>query len=339
METPKRTEPAPADEELMAAVKSRDQGALELLYRRYAALVYGIAARSLGAEASEDLLQEVFLAVWTKADSFDPRRGDLRPWLLQIAHFKILNELRRARRRPKVRSGEDGGILESLPATETDAADELWNNYRKRAMREAIDLLPSHQREALSLAYFEDLSQAQIARALRLPLGTVKTRIRAATRRLQVLLLPILSLALVLTISGLGIARTLAAQRERLVARRLLGMATASDLRIIHVPAAAGRPSEEHGSYRSEPGETLGVLAMHELPPAQPGTAYRAWLRYGTRWIGLFGLPPDVEGNGLAYGDDPALVDAPDEIVVTLEESGARRTEPSGTPILRWLVP
>src|ERR1700730_10954188 len=82
-----------SDEELITLLASGQQEALGPLYGRYASLIFNMAPRSVDRSAAEDIVQDVFLTVWRHASSFDPERGPLRPWLLQIAHFRILNEI------------------------------------------------------------------------------------------------------------------------------------------------------------------------------------------------------------------------------------------------------
>src|ERR671932_132368 len=90
---------AAGDEELMRLLAGGRQEALGPLYSRYAPLIFGMAAQSLDRSGAEEIVQEVFLAVWRQAATFDPALGPFRPWVLQIAHFRILNELRRRGRR------------------------------------------------------------------------------------------------------------------------------------------------------------------------------------------------------------------------------------------------
>ncbi len=91
----------PGDDECMFQLAARNQEALRPLFRRYAPLVYHLASQSLEAGSAEDIVQDVFLTVWRKAAAFEPGRGSFRSWLLQITHFRILNELRRRSRRPQ----------------------------------------------------------------------------------------------------------------------------------------------------------------------------------------------------------------------------------------------
>ncbi len=167
------------DEALMSELASGQQDAIGLLYARYAPTILGMAAQALGRPAGEDIVQDVFVAVWKNAASYDPNRGPVRPWLLQIAHFRIANELRRKSRRPQIQADPDGERLASIPEPGPGQSEEVWNAYRSSALRSALEELPPPQRQALGLAFFEQLSHDEIASALKLPLGTAKSRIRA----------------------------------------------------------------------------------------------------------------------------------------------------------------
>src|SRR5438105_5079446 len=85
----------------MGELASGHQEALAALYRRYAPLIFSLARQSLDAGAAEEIVQDVFLAVWRKAATFDPAKGTFRAWVLEVAHFRIINELRRRGRRPQ----------------------------------------------------------------------------------------------------------------------------------------------------------------------------------------------------------------------------------------------
>jgi len=154
------------------------QESLARLYRRYASLVFNMAARSLDRDSAEEIVQDVFLAVWRKASVFTSERGAFRPWVLQIAHFRILNELRRRSRRPLVQPDPDGLVLASL-ADDGPEPDELaWRASLRADVRSAVKDLPRPQQQAVDLAFFKDLSHQEVAAELGIPLGTVKTRIR-----------------------------------------------------------------------------------------------------------------------------------------------------------------
>src|SRR5262247_4908351 len=104
------------DGELMRQIADGSREALGVLHGRFARLIFRLAAHTLDRAAAEDLVQDVFLAVWRNAGRFDPERGTVRAWILQIAHFRILNELRRRSRQPEVVPDPDGLVLEQVPA-------------------------------------------------------------------------------------------------------------------------------------------------------------------------------------------------------------------------------
>src|SRR5512143_4223282 len=149
-----RTEPATvfdpgsSDEACMRDLALRKRDALKPLFARYAPLVFHIAAQSLGSDSAEDIVQDVFLSVWSKAESFDPRRGAFRPWLLQITHYRILNELRSRRRRPRLDPAVDDEALDELPGASGEPAEAVWRSYRSEAVRAAVEKLPPRQRQA-----------------------------------------------------------------------------------------------------------------------------------------------------------------------------------------------
>lgn len=170
------------DEELLGRLSGGDQKALSELYDRYSRPVYSTGMRLLGdASLAEELVQEVFLRVWRRAGTFDPGRGGFSTWLYGISRNGAFDLHRRQRVRP-VSAGPDA--LEWEPATRTPELDpqarvDGWDLAR------ALSVLPSHYREILVLAYQEGLTQTEISRRTELPLGTVKTRVTAALRRLR----------------------------------------------------------------------------------------------------------------------------------------------------------
>jgi DNA-directed RNA polymerase specialized sigma24 family protein len=115
--------PRLSDEELMRELAVGRQEALGPLHARYAALIYGIAARSLDQSSAEEISQEVFLAVWRHAASFDPTRGTFRAWVLQITDRSVLNELRRRGRRPRATTQSNGSCGDHLPDPGPDPAE------------------------------------------------------------------------------------------------------------------------------------------------------------------------------------------------------------------------
>src|SRR5205823_1447153 len=174
-----------SDEELLGQLAAGQQDGLGPLYSRYAPLIFNLAAQSLGRVAAEEIVQDVFLTVWRRADTFDPERGTFRSWALQIAHNRIVNELRQRSRRPRTALDSDTLELESVPDGQPDPAERAWRTYQREVVQAAFDELPPHQRQPLGLAFFEDLTHEQVAAVLNLPLGTTKSRIRAGLQRLR----------------------------------------------------------------------------------------------------------------------------------------------------------
>src|SRR5262245_5365635 len=182
-------EHVPRDEELMRRVAEGSPEALGLLHRRFARLIFGLAVQTLDRAAAEDLVQEVFLAVWRNAGRFDPERGSVRSWILQIAHFRLLNELRRRSRQPEI-VADDGVALGGVADDEPGPAEATWQAHRRALVAAALEELPAAQREAVGLAFLDDLTHEQVAAELGVPLGTAKTRIRAGLQKLRGSLAP-----------------------------------------------------------------------------------------------------------------------------------------------------
>src|SRR5262249_2838015 len=152
------TQNTPRDEDLMRQVADGSAEALALLHRRFARSIFRIAAQSLDRAAAEDVVQDVFLAVWRNAGRVEPERGTVRAWVFQIAHFRLLNELRRRSRQPEVAPDPDGLVLERLPAGGVGPAEAASQQRRRDVLRAALDQLPSPQREAVGLAFVDDLT-------------------------------------------------------------------------------------------------------------------------------------------------------------------------------------
>lgn len=175
---------ADPDRGLIARVEQRDPEALAALYDRYSARLMGLAYRILGETGeAEEILQEVFLYVWRAASSFDGARGTVLAWLIVATRSRSIDRLRT--RRPAARAGVQS--LETSP--EPTSPDDVESAYAGRqwegVCRAAIRELPEDQRRALELAYFEGLTQQEIAQRTSSPLGTVKTRVRLGLMKLR----------------------------------------------------------------------------------------------------------------------------------------------------------
>jgi RNA polymerase sigma-70 factor (ECF subfamily) len=171
---------------LIRQVADRDREAFGRLYDAFSSLVFTLAMRMLKSRPdAEDLLQEVFAQVWRQAESYSPERGSPEAWLVNITRSRAIDKLRSVRRMEKnIVLTDDPGRLESGADVESTAA----GNEAKLIVNSALAGLAEPQRKVLELAYFEGLTQTEIAARLGEPLGTVKTRIRAAIQRLRELL-------------------------------------------------------------------------------------------------------------------------------------------------------
>ena len=178
------------DAELVARLAAGDEAALGPLYDRYGKLVYSLALRVVrDPAAAEEVTQEVFVRLWRNAASFEPARGRAHAWLMRITHNLALNEVRRRQSRPVAAENydwESAAVVDQ--ATERDPAQAAWLRERAEAVRSAVAQLPAAQRQAIELAFFGGLSQAEVAAAVGDPLGTVKSRIRVGMQRLRELL-------------------------------------------------------------------------------------------------------------------------------------------------------
>lgn len=176
----------PNDEELLNRIATHDQSAFEAIYLRHADLVYSIALRVVADPGiAQDVAQEVFLRVWRHPSLFDVTRGRFVSWLMSVARNRAVDEVRsRGRRRLRevtsTPGAEDPADPQAVdPQTAAQMADE------RDEVRKALALLPDEQRVAIELAYFGGMTQQEIASVLATPLGTVKTRVRLAMKKLR----------------------------------------------------------------------------------------------------------------------------------------------------------
>ncbi|MFD4901077.1 RNA polymerase sigma factor [Streptomyces sp. NPDC058411] len=180
------TRPPPAarskgEADLARGLLAEDEGAFAAVYLRWGSLVYTMASRSLGdAHEAEDVTQQVFLGVWRGRAGFRPERGPLGAWLVGITRRKIVDALAARTRRLGVIDSVAHEVRSSRQEERTiDAAVD------RVLLVDALSRLPVHQREVLCMAFYEDLTQAQIAQRTGIPLGTVKSHTRRGLHRLR----------------------------------------------------------------------------------------------------------------------------------------------------------
>ena len=172
--------PSPLD--LLDRVARGDREAFGLFYDQHAPLVFKLALRMMRDRAeAEDLTQEVFLQVWRTSTSYDSRRGHPSAWLITIARSRAIDRLRSAEYRR--RRHESPGAEQLVQAS--DLRQELSLRESAVVLRGAVASLPEEQRRAIELAYFDGLTQSEVAQRLGEPLGTVKTRIRLGMLKLR----------------------------------------------------------------------------------------------------------------------------------------------------------
>jgi RNA polymerase sigma-70 factor (ECF subfamily) len=166
-----------SDGELIERVGAGDGAAFELLYRRYARPVFGLALRRLGDRGrAEDAVQETFTSIWRSARSYRPERGAGAPWLYAVARNAIIDRARS--RSDPVAEAPDVASSDPGPADRAESSFVAWRVHR------ALEDLSENERTVLELAYWSGLSQSEVAEFLNIPLGTVKTRTRSALARL-----------------------------------------------------------------------------------------------------------------------------------------------------------
>lgn len=173
------------DNDLLRAIARGDEVALAACYDRYRVILFSQVLRILNdRQEAEDCLQEVFLQVWRRARDFDESRGRAFTWLVTIARSRALDRLRASGSRLRLATE-----AAQMPHEEVgDAAKDAALAEEGAVVREALAELPEEQRNALLLAYFEGLTQTEIAARLGDPLGTVKTRMRSGMIKLRELL-------------------------------------------------------------------------------------------------------------------------------------------------------
>jgi RNA polymerase sigma-70 factor (ECF subfamily) len=169
---------------LMQRTGQGDRGSFEQLYERFSGVLFSTALHVLGnPEAAEDVLQEVFIAIWEKAPLYDSVRGKPLTWAVTLTRHKAIDRLRSRQRKDVLhdRIGQETRLFEDQQTSldEVDAAE------KSKIVREAVLQLSPSQREAIELAFFAGLTQAEIAEKLQQPLGTVKARIRRGMIKLR----------------------------------------------------------------------------------------------------------------------------------------------------------
>ena len=172
---------------LVERIRAGDDQALAAVYDQHAGLVYGLARRvARDEQLARDVTQEVFTYLWEMPNRVDLTRGSLRTYLALLAHRRAVDEVRRHKARFRAETALARPEPEEGPETRVvDAAAQTW---RKKHLAALLDMLPAEQRKAVQLAYYDGLTYVQVAKAMGIPEGTAKTRLRSALARLRALL-------------------------------------------------------------------------------------------------------------------------------------------------------
>ena len=174
------------DQEDLRRLAAGDGDAAARLYDRHARAVYSLALRIVNDEGdAEDVVQEVFAQAWRQAARYDASRGAVVAWLLMMARSRAIDRLRSARARPDSRGVDDPRAIDEMPAVVRDAPSRIIDAENARLAQRALAELPLLQRLVIELAYYEGLTQREIADRLEQPLGTVKSRLRLGLLKLR----------------------------------------------------------------------------------------------------------------------------------------------------------
>jgi RNA polymerase sigma-70 factor (ECF subfamily) len=171
-----------SDAALVVAVGRWREDALAEAYRRHGGAVYALARRVVrDSGAAEEVVQEVFVRLWTTPDRFDPERGSLRSWLLAQAHGRSIDRLRSDSSR---RAREERDAQQTATAG-YDVEREAWDLAVADRVKDVMADLPAGERQAIELAYFDGYTYREVAQLLDTPEGTIKSRIRAGLKRMR----------------------------------------------------------------------------------------------------------------------------------------------------------
>jgi len=173
------------DVELLQKIAAGDRQALAELYDRYERMVYGLAWRLMqDAQLAEEIVQDVFTRVWQKGQSYDPDQGKFSTWLLQVTRNRALDVLKSRKRRQQETLQDDAqwrDVRDEAPTTE----DAVLVNLQRQEIRDALETLHEDQQAVIRWMYFQGLTQQEVSERYKIPLGTVKSRVRLALNRLK----------------------------------------------------------------------------------------------------------------------------------------------------------
>ena len=174
------------DEMLIHELAKGKTWAMEPLYDRYNRILYTIAYRMVSdSQMAEDLLQETFIAVFKRADSYSAQTGTVRSWLISIVHHRTIDYLRTVKRRSILKQAEWEEVDRDENTAQPDAWEGAWNSIQAQHIQASLNMLSPEQSLVIKLAYFQGWTHAEIAETYGIPLGTVKARMRLGIKHLR----------------------------------------------------------------------------------------------------------------------------------------------------------
>ena len=175
-----------SDEDLISAICSRAEWAIELLYQRYHRFAYSLAYHILHeSSAAEDVVQETFLSIWYKAPSYQRQHGSVHRWLQAIVHHRAIDRVRAAAHRDYQWTSLQLEDEQDPPGQRPELWEEIWHGEQQALIRAALEQLPAEQRQVIEMAYFGGYTHAEIADRWQIPLGTVKGRMRLGLQKMK----------------------------------------------------------------------------------------------------------------------------------------------------------
>ncbi|MDF1741835.1 MAG: sigma-70 family RNA polymerase sigma factor [Verrucomicrobiales bacterium] len=176
-----------AESDLMKRVAAKDHAAFAELTERYSALIFSTALKVLNHyEDTQDVMNEVLTTIWKKADTFHARKGSLVTWICTTSRNRAIDRVRSVQRRSALYDRYESKLEGEIPEARNTGREGLYRSDAKNVLQTAVVSLSPEQREVIELAYFEGLTQKQIAERIHSPIGTVKARIRRGVDKLRV---------------------------------------------------------------------------------------------------------------------------------------------------------
>lgn len=179
------------DIQLLQQISNRDAAAFQTFYRKYSGLIFAAISNVLNDHHdTEDVMQEVLVQLWNKAHLYEPRKGKPLTWLTTLARNRAIDRIRSKQRRSKLNDDFELENKKFQFEFEDSGREVLEDKERDTLLHTAVEKLNDEQRQAIRLAYFDGLTQAEVAERLHEPLGTIKARIRRGVTRLESMVKP-----------------------------------------------------------------------------------------------------------------------------------------------------